>query len=326
LNKACSYTDIFCLVFLDRRMRQALSFFVLLLVVAAVEASADITRTVIVMRHCVRTTPFTLDGEILSNFNDYSSLPFPEWKYPAWQCVPRGLDLIATQGAYLREKQPLAQPLIKVVSDAIDRDIDTSHFLLQGLGEPSFPVVADGAIFDAQQGGVCPPDPVEWNDEMILLRLSQAPIPHHHRQLLNSLQAKLGRGIAPSFTNISDSANVSTFVGGSAVAAEIAGYFEMAAGSGIDMSWANVTADDVRNMLPLIVYQHNVWMRALPLAQHGHSNLLAHVLRDLDPVSPSGTSFYVGHDRCVLAFCILLHVSHLCDRTLKLEQRHRWLG
>jgi hypothetical protein len=122
---------------------RAFTFFALCLVVATADASADITRTVIVMRHCVRTTPFTLDGEFFSQFGDYSSRPFPEWKYPAWQCVPRGLDMIATQGAFLREKQPLAQPLIKVVSDAIDRDVDTSHSLLRGLGMPSFPVVAD---------------------------------------------------------------------------------------------------------------------------------------------------------------------------------------
>ncbi len=51
---------------------------------------------------------------------------------------------------------------------------------------------------------------------------------------------------------------MSTFVGGSAVAAEIAGYFEIAAGAGIDTSWANITADDERNLLPLIVYQHSV--------------------------------------------------------------------
>jgi hypothetical protein len=34
-------------------------------------------------------------------------------------------------------------PLIKVVSDAIDRDVDTAHSLLQGLGTPSFPVETD---------------------------------------------------------------------------------------------------------------------------------------------------------------------------------------
>jgi hypothetical protein len=103
---------------------------------------------------------------------------------------------------------------------------------------------------------------------------------------------------------------MSTFVGGSAVAAEIAGYFEMAVGAGIDMSWANVTADDVKSMLPLIVYQHSVWMRALPLAQHGHSNLLAHILRDLDPSSPPGTSIYVGHDRFFIFNDRRPHVEH----------------
>jgi hypothetical protein len=110
---------------------------------ASAASSADVTRTVIVMRHCVRTTPFTLDGELFPDFNDYSSRPFPEWKYPAWQCVPRGLDVIARQGAFLRYNYTLAPPLIKVISDAIDRDIDTSRSLLQGLGLPDFPVVAD---------------------------------------------------------------------------------------------------------------------------------------------------------------------------------------
>ncbi len=154
-----------------------------------------------------------------------------------------------------------------------------------------------GAVFDPSGAGVCAPDPDDWNNKNILLRLHQVPVPPDHQRLLQSLQAKLGRGNAPPFSSISDGANMSTFVGGSAVAAEIAGYFEMALGSGVDTMWANMTADDVRDVLPLIVYQHNVWMRALPLARHGHSNLLAHVLHDLDPSSPPGTSIYVGHDR-----------------------------
>jgi hypothetical protein len=116
---------------------------VLCLVSASTAASADPVRTVIVMRHCVRTTPFTLDGEFFPNFNDYSSRPFPDWKYPAWQCVPRGLDMVVMEGEFLKNKQAFAPPLIKVVSDAIDRDVDTSRSLLQGLDMPSFPIVID---------------------------------------------------------------------------------------------------------------------------------------------------------------------------------------
>jgi hypothetical protein len=110
---------------------------------ASAASSADVTRTVIVMRHCVRTTPFTLDGEFFPDFNDYSSRPFPQWKYPALQCVPRALGVIARQGAFLRYNYTLAPPLIKVISDAIDPDIDTSRSLLQRFGSPDFPVVAD---------------------------------------------------------------------------------------------------------------------------------------------------------------------------------------
>jgi hypothetical protein len=62
---------------------------------------------------------------------------------PAFQCVPRGLDVIARQAAFLRYNYTLAPPLIKVIPDAIDRDVDTSRSQLQGLGLPDFPVAAD---------------------------------------------------------------------------------------------------------------------------------------------------------------------------------------
>jgi hypothetical protein len=60
------------------------------------------------------------------------------------------------------------------------------------------------------------------------------------------------------------------------------GCFEMAVGAVLDVSCADKTAQDVRNMLPLIVYQHSVWDARAPLARHWHSNLLAHLLRELD--------------------------------------------
>ena len=69
--------------------------------------------------------------------------------------------------------------------------------------------VLQGAIFDPAGAGICPRDAVEWNDRNILKRLAEAPIPPLHRQLLNALQAKLGRGIAPAFPDIGDSANMS---------------------------------------------------------------------------------------------------------------------
>jgi hypothetical protein len=101
---------------------------------------------------------------------------------PAFQCVHRGLDVIARQAAFLRYNYTLPPPLIKVISDAIDRDVDTSRSLLQGLRLPDFPVVADVrrsfhapllapffhtvvvlqcAIFDPAGAGVCPRDAVE---------------------------------------------------------------------------------------------------------------------------------------------------------------------
>jgi hypothetical protein len=159
---------------------------------------------------------------------------------PAFQCVHRGLDVIARQAAFLRYNYTLPPPLIKVISDAIDRDVDTSRSLLQGLRLPDFPVVADVLrSFHAPllapcvtQSSFCsaryliPPEresarAMRWNDRNSLKRLAEAPVPPLHRQLLCALQAKLGCDITPVFPDIADSANMSTLVGGSAAAAAL---------------------------------------------------------------------------------------------------------
>ncbi len=60
-------------------------------------------------------------------------------------------------------------------------------------------------------------------------------------------------------------------------------------------------------MLPLIVYQHSVWMRALPLARHWHSNSLAHLLRELDAAAPGFTWDMTGGS---WPFHMLLRFKH----------------
>jgi hypothetical protein len=133
---------------------------------------------------------------------------------------------------------------------------------------------------------------VDWifNDRNSLKRLAEAPVPPLHRQLLHALQAKLGCGIAPVFPDIGDSANMSTLVGGSTAAAALK--WQLVQGS--TCRAPTMSAQDVRNMLPLVVYQHSVWDARAPLARHWHSNLLAHLLRDLDAAAPGFTWAMTG--------------------------------
>ena len=60
---------------------------VCLVALASISASlASISRTVFVFRHCLRSTPFTVNGaKGFDNLNNYSAQPFPDWGVPVFQ-------------------------------------------------------------------------------------------------------------------------------------------------------------------------------------------------------------------------------------------------
>ena len=80
-----------------------------------------------------------------SAYNNYSDNPFPAWPGVPMLCLPRGLEIIEGEGASLRDTLPLP---LNVISDAVQRDINTSLSLIAGLGYANVPLTVDGNIFN----------------------------------------------------------------------------------------------------------------------------------------------------------------------------------
>jgi hypothetical protein len=83
----------------------------------------------------------------MPSYSDYSSSPFPEWPVPTFNCLPLGGQLVRKQAEVLKNWHIL--PTVKAaVADNCERDIETAHSLLSGLGLPDFDVVVDGSLFN----------------------------------------------------------------------------------------------------------------------------------------------------------------------------------
>merc|ERR1712216_483735 len=99
----------------------------------AVASASEPLRSVLVIRHCLRSTPTTTYGaKGLDDFSNYSSDPFPGWPVPAYQCLPDSLQLIRDVGHGLGPTLP-GEIDVRVDTSA-QRDVYTAKSLLQGLG------------------------------------------------------------------------------------------------------------------------------------------------------------------------------------------------
>ena len=67
-------------------------------------AAATVTRTVVVIRHCARSTPSTTGSgdPKYRSFDNYTSHAFPPWPVAPYQCLPHGVKIVQAEGAHLR--------------------------------------------------------------------------------------------------------------------------------------------------------------------------------------------------------------------------------
>ena len=279
-----------------------------LVLIGAVCAQSDpFHRVVYVMRHCVRSTDTTFYGsEPYPNYNNYSAVPFPPWTVPDMLCLPRGLEIIEGQGQNFQGTFPMP---LKVISDNVQRDINTSISLLAGLGlSGSVAIQVDGSIFDPVSYGICPNPSEDFTNAALQFRWNQVPVPANHTGMMAALQAKLGQGVAPLLQNILDNVFGGEFNGGSDISSEFAEFLEMQYGGGLDMSWAGVSVDDMYAFTELLSYDGAIYARAFPIVQYTESNLLAHVLNELNDNTTS-TTFFVGHDTDLNALATFFNIQ-----------------
>ena len=287
-------------------------------------------RSVLVFRHCVRSTKNTTYYENTTRpLNDFSAQPehaFPKWPVPEYECMPQGLDHIQSAGEQLFPSLP--QPLLAeniLVDAGASRDNDTAKALLRGFGYPEDFLTPDACLFDPVSCRYCPSYPSDTMAAAVQARFESFPPPHDLEALLTSLQTRvLLPGIAPALPDIPNVVSDDGWlVGGVTAGADIAETFLMQLGSGYGVSpnsssseevvgWGEITPEEVRTFLQLQVYKRGVQDRTLVLDAYSHSNM-ANTIMDFLDGSGNGTLILVGHDTELDALATLFGISWNTD-------------
>lgn len=297
--------------------------------------------TVYVMRHCSRSTYFPdleyVDRyKYLANYSDGG--PLPSWGVGPSLCTQRGRKIVMAQGKNLAaefQARTSSAPL-KVVFDAgATRDNTTAHDFLAGLGLPESLAHGDAAIFNPQKAGYCPyPTAAEYRGA-IAERLMSVPAPDDLDDLLSSLQGALGAGAAPPISSMKNTISAEGYwIGGIYVASSWVEAMLLQLGAGVPVGYGRVSPELLYRLLKLHVYYRAVNDRGFVVEQRGQSNILAHMLDDLTPVTAppvpaeratlveqppqqdglmqaaaTSASLYVGHDTQLDGLAALLNLT-----------------
>ena len=262
--------------------------------------SSPITRSVFVMRHCLRSTPMQIYGAPgFNDFQNYTSRPEPTWPVPAYQCLPQGIEVIRNFGKKLNASGTLPKGGVAVYADvSAKRDNDTAEALMDGLGLRDQTFLPAPYVFDPIACGLCTGVPLTEQVAALKKSFANKPPPATHTKRLAQLQAILGKGVAPALSDIPDAVHRNGyFTGGGSAASEIAEVFLMQQGSGMEFGWGLLSEADVDNFLEAHIWYRAVNDRVLPLVARKSSNMAAKVLSFLQRgQGDSSTLFLVGHD------------------------------
>lgn len=96
----------------------------------------DSATTVLVMRHCARSTE---DDSIktgpqlrYSSVSSYSAKSWPAFPVAEMYCLPRGADIVEAEGKWMRANGALPEPVHTIV-DEMQRDVETGLRFMKGL-------------------------------------------------------------------------------------------------------------------------------------------------------------------------------------------------
>ena len=263
--------------------------------------------TVYISRHCARATPMLIDAgpTDFPYLDNYSKIPFPAWGVPAYDCLPRGLQLLETFGENLKARGfPL--PVV-ATADNTERDKATAEALLKGLGQDPMGYDIDASLFQPTQNNVCDAFPVSKQIALMNATYERIFSDQTTRESFQSRLAKLQGlcGTGASTTNIEDIPEYFTtdswgavWGGRGAVADDIIESFMMQVGGGFDVAWGKLKNIDelYGDLLQAHILYRVVMARTPVLAAQGRSNLLSHFMAALEDSSTKGTRMYVGHD------------------------------
>jgi len=268
-------------------------------------------RSVLVMRHCVRSTPEEGIKAVpgFENFNSYSASQWPTFPVTSMSCLPRGLKLMEASGKWLRDRWLLPEP-VHISSDDSQRDKDTSRALLMGFAgtEQKENFITDSASFDTLYSDACPELTAAEEAEARREQLAIWPVSSDLLQLQAKLFSALGTGVAGDWTavpcHVSDTGQI---VGSCQAAFEFTERLLMQAGGGLTMGWGNLSFEDVQALLPLSTYYLRVSLAAPKLLKRKQPAIMRSVLSALE--ADDGTEIFMGHDTQLVALAAALDLS-----------------
>jgi hypothetical protein len=265
--------------------------------------------TVIVMRHCARSTP--LDG-IRANasyeyMNNYSGQSWPVFPVPPMFCLQQGTEIIEGQGRWWKAHGGLDTPVRAIAdlitNDAGQRDNVTMHSFLKGLDLSGDSVSAslDHGPFAPSSSSAC--ESVRPNTSVLTQsaksHLEANPPPKEYPQYLQTLFRIMGEGVAGNWTIIPCSIgwlyNLPGPVGACQAAAEFTERLLMEWGGNMTVGWSSLSAEQIPQIMLLHAWHFYNWFAPPEVYRYLGASLARAILRDVS-AAEGGTTLYVGHD------------------------------
>lgn len=269
------------------------------LALGAAVADAELKRTtVLVMRHCVRSTEdegiFAVPNHTF--YDNYSSQPWASFGNEPMACLDRGLEIIRAQGKWLAQGGNLPQP-VRVFADTVSRDEETGKALLDGLGLPANrgSLMVDDSIFYVKGG--CN---MTYEERALALDGCVAAQPRgiEFAAMEQKLVDILGVGDAGNWRLREPCGMMSTDTGAPAGACQAASSFAerlfMEWGGGMKVGWGKIDADKLPEIMKLHTWYRTVKGACKAVVAKEQASIVSAVMKTL--ADGRGTMVYAGHD------------------------------
>lgn len=309
------------------------------------------TRTAVVFRHTFRAPSSSVKcapgiSPAISDWNQYSAKPWPDFGTAAQNATVRGLQLTTDFAALLPEKmtQIDSSTSVRLVFHENDRDRETAEalaigFISKGIADVS--LEGNNSLFDVVGAGICPALNSTLRQQDCENQLHEVPRPEHYGELMHAMQNVLGYPTANNSAPLLNSSILDDFFwngyweGRTCLAASFAEVFLFEYGSRILVGWGGVDLDpdsEANNALFRLLETHcfyrSVNMKGPAVSEHDRSNLANAMLRVLDGGDGSAAqdaddnvlTVFVGHDADVDQISTLFGVKFqvcLCGVSLQ---------
>jgi hypothetical protein len=258
--------------------------------------------TVLVMRHCVRSTPEGGISDIpgLPYYNNYSNIPWPSFGVEDYFCLPRGIRIVEGSGKWLKQHGDLPMPL-QVVADNIERDNVTAHALLSGLAQRhKYSFSISEKPFGAAPG--CKKlSSAEFVKAIAAQRKAVAMEETEYSNLITSLASVLqAEGPAANWHQSECALNPSSLAleGSCAAASDFTERFLLEWGGGLKVAWNRLKVEKLPALLKIHAWYRMIMDSTPRIVAREQASIIRAVAEALNgPAGKSGgTRIFVGHD------------------------------